>query len=168
MSAHSPSSSNDKVIPAISHPPVKDLKICLGARSKEVFSSVCRFLEAIPVDSVPILIASVGASQISEMMPFVSNHEYRDRDRHRVTLQDLINPSYHFSGTYPGRYLFVPPAILHSSDVSACQILCYDPRLIHTVASLQPSRFIFFLLKRQFSYIRSNVPGLFDSAFNFE
>jgi hypothetical protein len=101
MSARSLSSSNDNGIPAISHPPVKDLKICLVAQTKDVFSCLCRFLEAIPVDSVPILIASVGASQISEMRPFVSNHEYRDRDRHRVTLQDLMNPSSQISEMRP-------------------------------------------------------------------
>jgi hypothetical protein len=64
-------------------------------------------------------------------------------------------------------YMFVRPQILMSRDVSDCEILCYDPAIIPMVALLQPSRFIFFLLKRQFDRIWSTVPVQFSSVFNF-
>jgi hypothetical protein len=54
-----------------------------------------------------------------------------------------------------------------SRDVSDCEILCYDPAVIPMMALLQPSRFIFFLLKKQFDYIRSTVPVQFSSVDNF-
>jgi hypothetical protein len=42
-------------------------------------------------------------------------------------------------------------------DVADCEILCYDPVLIPMTALLQPSRFIFVLLKKQFDRIRLTV-----------
>jgi hypothetical protein len=49
-----------------------------------------------------------------------------------------------------------------AKDVSDCEILCYDPAVILMMALLQPSRFIFFLLKKQFDRIRSKVPVQFQ------
>jgi hypothetical protein len=54
-----------------------------------------------------------------------------------------------------------------SRDVSDSEILCSDPAVIPMMALLQPSRFIFFLLKKQFDRIRSTVPVEFSSVFNF-
>jgi hypothetical protein len=54
-----------------------------------------------------------------------------------------------------------------SRDVYDCEILCYDRAGIPMMAFLQPSRFIFFLLKKQFDRIRSTVPAQFSSVFNF-
>jgi hypothetical protein len=34
-----------------------------------------------------------------------------------------------------------------ATDVSDCEILCYDPAVIPMMALLQPSRFIFFFTK---------------------
>jgi hypothetical protein len=54
-----------------------------------------------------------------------------------------------------------------SRDISDCEILCHDPAVIPMMALLQPSRFIYFLLKKQFDRIRSTVPIQFSSVFNF-
>jgi hypothetical protein len=51
--------------------------------------------------------------------------------------------------------------------VSDCEILCYDRAVIPMMALLQPSHFIFFLLKKQFNRIRSTVPVQFSSVLNF-
>jgi hypothetical protein len=40
-----------------------------------------------------------------------------------------------------------------SRDVSDYEILRYDPAVIPVMAFLQPSRFIFFLVKKQFDRI---------------
>jgi hypothetical protein len=54
-----------------------------------------------------------------------------------------------------------------SKDVSDCEILGYDPAVIPMMALLQPSRFIFFLLKKQFDRIWSTLRVQFSSVFNF-
>jgi hypothetical protein len=46
-------------------------------------------------------------------------------------------------------------------NVSDCEILCYDPAVIPMMALLQPCRFIFFLLEKQFDLIRSTMPAYF-------
>jgi hypothetical protein len=52
-----------------------------------------------------------------------------------------------------------------SRDASDYEILCYDPAIIPMMALLQPSRFIFLLLKEQFDRIRSTVPVQFSLVF---
>jgi hypothetical protein len=42
-------------------------------------------------------------------------------------------------------------------DVSDCEILCYDSAAIPMMALLQPSLFIFFLLKKEFDRVGSAV-----------
>jgi hypothetical protein len=54
-----------------------------------------------------------------------------------------------------------------SRDVSDREIPCYDPAVIFMMAVLQPSRFIFFLLKKQFDRIRSTALAQFFSVFDF-
>jgi hypothetical protein len=54
-----------------------------------------------------------------------------------------------------------------SSDVSDCEIMCDDPAAISMMALLQPSRFIFFLLQKQFDCTWSTVAVQFSSFFNF-
>jgi hypothetical protein len=54
-----------------------------------------------------------------------------------------------------------------SRDVADCEILCYNPVVIPMMALLQPSCFIFFLLKKQFDRIRSTLPVQFSLVLNF-
>jgi hypothetical protein len=83
-------------------------------------------------------------------------------------LEDLTCARHRFSELHHQRaYIFVRPQILMSRGVSDCEILCSDPAVISIMALLQPSRFIFFLLKRQFDRIRSTVPVQFSSVFTF-
>jgi hypothetical protein len=53
------------------------------------------------------------------------------------------------------------------SDVSDCEILCYDPAAIPIMALRQSSRFILFLINNQFDRIWSTVPSQFSSVFDF-
>jgi hypothetical protein len=64
--------------------------------------------------------------------------------------------------------MFVPMEVLTSVNVSACEILCFDPSVILRLVPLQPKGFPLFLPKRGFSQIRSRVPVPFFSVFNFE
>jgi hypothetical protein len=54
-----------------------------------------------------------------------------------------------------------------SGDVFDCEILCYDFVVVSMITVLQPSRFIFCLLKKQFDRIRSTVPVQFSLVFDF-
>jgi hypothetical protein len=53
--------------------------------------------------------------------------------------------------------MFVRPQILMSRDVSDYEVLFCDFGAILMTTLLQPGRFIFFLLKKQFDRIRSTV-----------
>jgi hypothetical protein len=134
---------------------------------KDVFSSVHLYIEALLPDVLPLLIVSVRLSQIPEMRPFTAGHECAVRGWHRLTIGDLMNATLEFSGDhYQGRYMFIAPDILTTLDVSACQILCYGPSVVTTIAALQPRLSSFFLLIKEFFQVRSAVPAEFRSAFN--
>jgi hypothetical protein len=127
------------------------------------------YLRALAGNSIRVLIPSIDRSEFPELGTFVSGHEYRDHRRHPFTLPDLMSPTHQFSrNCEAGRYMFVAMEVLTRLNVSACEILCFDPSVILRLSHLQPKGFTFFLPKRGFSQIRSRLPVPFFSVFNFE
>jgi hypothetical protein len=57
--------------------------------------------------------------------------------------------------------------LVSATDVSDCEILCYDPAVIPMMALLHPSRFFLFLLMKQFDSHRATVPVQFSPVFLF-
>jgi hypothetical protein len=119
--------------------------------------------------SFALLIIAVDFSRISPLNRILPGHQYVQSERYRLTLEDLTCPSHRFSELHhQALSIFVRPQILMSRDVSDFEILCHDPADISMMAFLQPSRFIFFLLKNQFDRIRPMVPVQFSSVFSFQ
>jgi hypothetical protein len=136
---------------------------------RDVFSAICFQIEGILPDSPPALIVAGRLSDLPELRQYVVGHVYCDRERNHLTIDDIMNPSHHFStNQHPGRYIFVAPEIVGTLDVTTCQIFCYEPSLIPSLCLLRPTLFVFFLLRAQFARLRFTVPVQFRSAFNFE
>jgi hypothetical protein len=140
------------------------VEIWLFTVRSDIYSSLGALLDQL---SSPLLIAPIDASRISELNRIVRGHQYRQYGRSRSTLADLTNPSYRFSDAHhPAPYMFVHPDVPISWDVSECQVLCYEPPLIPTIATLRRRVFTFLLLKEQFDRIGSTVRVQFFAAFN--
>jgi hypothetical protein len=149
----------------ISTHPVQPVEIRLFPVKGGLCAGLDSFVDA---SSSTLLIVAVDFSRISALNRILPGHQYVQSERYWLTLEDLTCPSHGFSkGYYQAPYMFVRPQILMSRDVSDCEILCCDPAVIPMMALFQPSRFIFFLLKKQFDLIRSTVPVQFSSVFNF-
>jgi hypothetical protein len=87
--------------------------------------------------------------RISVLKQIGPGHKYAQYGRHRLTLADLTCPGYRFCDAHhPGLYVFVHPDMLQTLDISDCVILCYDPSLIPSIATLKPKVFVSFLLKK--------------------
>jgi hypothetical protein len=149
----------------ISRHPVQPVEICLFTVKGGLKSALDSFVDVL---SSVLLVAVIDSSGILALNRILPGHQYVQSGRYWLTLEDLTCPSHRFSELRrQAPYIFVSPQILMSRDVSDCEILCYDPAVISMMALLQPSRFIFFLLKKQFDRIRSTVPVQFSSVFNF-
>jgi hypothetical protein len=149
----------------ISTHPVQPREIRRFTVKNGLYAALDSFVDAL---SSAILIVAVDFSRISALNCILPDHQYVEPGRYRLTLEDLAYPGHRLSEfRHQALYTFVRPQILMSTDVSDCEILCYDPAVIPMVVLLQPSRFIFFLLKKQFDRIRSTVPVQFSSVFNF-
>jgi hypothetical protein len=118
--------------------------------------------------SPPLMIVAEDPEKIETMSPVTTGHRYAVGRRHRLTIEELMNPNHEFKGNYAGRYLFVDPIVINSLNVSGCQIRCYEPPLIPAISTLEPTSFIFFLMKNELLRIQSMVPGRFSSHFNFQ
>jgi hypothetical protein len=146
----------------ISTYPVQPVEIRLFTVKSGLYAALDSFVDAL---SSTLLILAVDFSWISALNPILSGHQHVQSRRYRLTLEDLTYPSHRFSEFYhQTQYMFVCPHILMSKDVSDCEVLCYERALIPMMALLQPSRFIFFLLKKQFDRIRSTVPVQLSSV----
>jgi hypothetical protein len=122
---------------------------------KGLYSSTAAFIDA---RSWPLLIMASSPFRTPGLRCILLGHEYVQHGIYRLTSTDLICPA-HFSSElhHPAPYMFVPPDIPMSLHVSDCQILCCQPSLIPTRATLQPKVFTFFLLKKQFDRIPSTA-----------
>jgi hypothetical protein len=144
---------------------VQSVEVRLFAVNSTLYAALDSFVDVL---SSALLIVVVDSSRISALTRILPGHQYVQSGRYRVTLEDLTCPSRLFSEFHhQAPSMFVHPQILMPRDVSDCEILCSDPALIPTMALLQPSRLIFFFLKKQFDRIRSTVPVLVSSGFNF-
>jgi hypothetical protein len=130
-----------------------------------LYAALGSFINAL---SSALLIVAVDFSRISALNRILPSHEYIQYGGYRLTLEDLTCLSHRFSELHhQAPYMFIRPQIRVLKNVSDCEILCYDRADIPMTALLQPSRFLFFLLKKQFDRIRSTVPVHFPSVFNF-
>jgi hypothetical protein len=137
--------------------------------TKEVYSSVGLYVEALSLKYVPLLIIAIGVSQIDMLRPFVPGHNDMDRHPHQLTFEDLTNPACNFScDDHLGLDTFLLPDILTCFDVFNGQMLYYDTWVIHIIAPVQPRPFMYILLKNQFSRIWSTGPVRFLSVVNLE
>jgi hypothetical protein len=144
---------------------VQPVKIRLFAVKNGLYAVPGSFVDAL---SSALLIFAVEFSRISALNRILPGHQYVQSGRYQLTLEDLTCPSHRFSELHhQAPYMFVRPQVLISRDVSDSEILCHDRAVIPMMAFLQPSRFIFFLLKKQFDRIRSTVPVQCSSIFIF-
>jgi hypothetical protein len=147
----------------ISIHPVQPVEIRLLTVKSGLYAALDSFVNAL---SSALLIVAVDFSRIAAFNRILPGHQYVQSRRYRLTLEDLTCLSHRFSELHhQAPYIFVRSQILMSRDVSDCEILCHDPAVIPTIAFLQPSRFILFLLKNHFDCIQSTVPVQFSSVF---
>jgi hypothetical protein len=67
------------------------VEIRLFALERGLYALINLFLDTL---SPPLLIVATGASQISDLAHIVSGHECFAQGRHRLTLDDLVNPDH--------------------------------------------------------------------------
>jgi hypothetical protein len=148
----------------ISTPPVQPAEIRLFTVKNGLYTALDPFVNAL---SSALLIVVVDFSRISALNRILPGHQNVQSGRYWLTLEDLIATVTGFLNFIIRFHTCLSVQILMSRDVSDCEILRYDPAVIPKMALLQPSRFIFFSLKKQFDRIRSTVPVQFSSVFNF-
>jgi hypothetical protein len=137
--------------------------------TREVYSSVGFYHEALSLRSVPLFIIAIGVSQNYIRKPFVSRRSDMDHHPHQLSFKDSTNPACNFScGDHLGQDTFLLPDIVTCFDVANGQMLYYDPWAIHVIAPVQPRSFMFILPESQFSRIQSTGPVRFLYAVNFE
>jgi hypothetical protein len=165
------SSSDGAEGQGISTHSIPKAEIYLLPLNEDVFSLVGFYIEVLLPDALPLLIVSVRPSQIPEMRPFIAGHEYAVRCRHRLTIDDLMNPKLEFSADhYQDPHMFIASGILTTFDVSACQILCYDLSIVTIIAALQPRLLVAFCRKRssfelgQQSRLNLGLLSIFNSS----
>jgi hypothetical protein len=143
----------------ISTHPVQPVEINLFTVKGELYVALGSFVDTL---SSALLIVAVDFSRISALNRILPGHQYVQSGRYWLTLEDLPCPSHRSSELHrQAPYMFICPQILMSRDVSDCEILCHDLVVVPMMALLQPSHFIFFLLKKQFDRTRSTVPVQF-------
>jgi hypothetical protein len=158
------SSSQDTVVQETSCHSAGNVKIQSFRLKRTVHASVCLDLDVPPTDSLPLFVMFLQVSRLYEFGRFVLGH-----GRCLLTMAELISPTHEFSaGRHVVPFSFVLPRVLPTLDVSPCQILCYDPSVRPAIAPLQPRLLIFFLVKTQFSCIRSTVRVHLFSASDLE
>jgi hypothetical protein len=140
----------------ISIHPIQPVEIRLFTVKSGLYAALDSVVDAL---SSALPIGAVDFFRISALNRILLGHQYVQSGRYRLTLEDLICLSHQFSELHhQDPYMFVRLQILMSRDVSDCEILFYDPAVIPMMTLLQASRFILFLLKKQFDRIRSRAP----------
>jgi hypothetical protein len=157
-----PSTESTDAQPISTHP-VQLVEIRRFTVKSGLYAAIDSFVDAL---SSALLIVAVDFSRASALNRILPNHHCLQSGRYRSTLEDLTCPSHRFSELHRQTpYMFVRPQILMSKNVSDCEILCHDRAVIPMMALLHPSRFVFFLLKKQYDRIRSAVPVQLSSVF---
>jgi hypothetical protein len=152
----------------MSRQPIQSVDIFRFHNKVELHHELEGYLMNLVPGSPPLIIVAEDPEKIETMRSVTTGHRYAVGRRHRLTIEELMNPNHEFKGNDAGRYMFVDPAVINSLNVSGCQILCYEPPLIPAIAILEPTSFIFFLMKNEFLRIKSMVPGRFSSHINFQ
>jgi hypothetical protein len=144
-----------------------DVAIHCSASYRVLEFSLCQYANRPRSRDFPLLIVVTpgGATSQLDLTPISRGHQF---SASRLNLDEIRNRGHRFpQHLHQGRHLFVPLHIVANLDVTGCEILRYDYRILDPIPQLAPGRVTFFILDAQFNRCPANVPNAFRHAFNF-